>query len=340
MGGFGFPFVNYANNLQMDERITKYFGGELSEKERIKLLQEREYNEDLKKEFAAYQNVEAIASLSVSAINTVKGEKSYTLFEKERKKKKILFYIKRTTGYAAAIILLIGGTWMISKSSIQETFTHTSAVQQELYVPPGQRARIVLPDGSTVWVNAGSTLLYPSFFNDERKVFLTGEAFFDVAKDTERPFIVSTESIDIMALGTQFDVYSYEKGDYTSTTLIEGSVKVYAKGKESEGTILSPNQRLLFENGSFRLEESADRDDLLWREGIYSFKKENMENIIKKLQLYYDVDIIIKDPRILKYEYTGKFRQRDGVMEILRIIQKIHQFRIDKNEELNTITIS
>ncbi len=324
----------------MDERITKYFQGELSEQERISLLLERENNEDLKKEFAAYQNIEAITLLSPSAISESKGQKGYALFERKLHTKKVHFYIKRAIGYAAAIIILIGGTWMITKNSIQEPLPQITAVQQELYVPAGQRARITLPDGTTAWVNGGSTLLYPSFFSDERKIFLTGEAFFDVAKDREKPFIVSTQSIDIMALGTQFDVYSYSKGDYTSTTLIEGSVKVYPTGKESEATILKPNQRLLFENGLFKLEESIDMDDLLWREGIYSFKKENMENIINKLQLYYDVDIIIKDPRILKYEYTGKFRQRDGVMEILRIIQKIHKFKIDKNEELNRITLS
>lgn len=324
----------------MDERITKYFQGELSETERIKLLKERESNEDLKKEFAAYQNVDAVTLLSPSAINATKGRKGYAQFEKERKKKKLQFYVKRAIGYAAAIIILVGGTWMISRMTIQETEPQIIAVQQELFVPAGQRARITLPDGTTAWVNAGSTLLYPSFFGEERKVSLMGEAFFDVTKDDGKPFVVSTESIDIMALGTQFDVYSYPKGDYISTTLIEGSVKVYPTGKESEGTILSPNQRILFENGIFRLEKSIDKDELLWKEGIYSFKKENMENIIKKLQLYYDVDIIIKDPRILKYEYTGKFRQRDGVMEILRLIQKIHKFKIDKNEELNRITLS
>jgi len=83
-----------------------------------------------------------------------------------------------------------------------------------------------------------------------------------------------------------------------------------------------------------------DKDKLLWKDGIYSFKKERMSAIIKKLELYYDVEIIVKDTAIYNYEYTGKFRQRDGVAEILRIIQKIHQFKIYQNEELNRITLS
>jgi len=83
-----------------------------------------------------------------------------------------------------------------------------------------------------------------------------------------------------------------------------------------------------------------DPDELLWREGIYTFKRQKLGRIIEKLELYYDVKIVVKDPEILDYEYVGKFRQRDGVMEILHLIQRIHNFKIKKNDELNQIVLS
>jgi ferric-dicitrate binding protein FerR (iron transport regulator) len=213
-----------------------------------------------------------------------------------------------------------------------------TAVWQELYAPAGQRARITLPDGSTVWLNAGSTLRYPSVFTGERKVHLAGEAFFDVARDAAKTFVVATASLEIVALGTQFNVYSYPGAEYASASLVEGSVEVRSPGRP-DGTVLVPNRQIVYANGQFRTED-FDRDLLLWKEGIYTFREENLEKIIGRLKLYYDVDIVTANPHILQYRYTGKFRQRDGVMEILRIIQKIHRFKIQKDEDLNRITLS
>ena len=135
-------------------------------------------------------------------------------------------------------------------------------------------------------------------------------------------------------------MYSFPKSSVQHTILVDGMVKIYKSGSEPDGIVLTPNHQLFYENGSFRLEAFNDNDVLLWKEGIYSFKNERLDAIINKLELYFDVDIIIKSPSILKKEYTGKFRQKDGVMEILRIIRKIHPFKIEKNDELNQITLS
>ena len=187
--------------------------------------------------------------------------------------------------------------------------------------------------------DAGSRLSYPSFFTNERKVFLSGEGFFDVAKNETSPFIVSTQTIDVKAIGTRFNVFSYPDGDYTGVFLQEGKVKAYFPSEEAKGIVLLPEQYLVQKDG--RLELSVmDSDELLWREGIYTFKKQKLGNIIKKLELYYDVEIVVSDPEILRYEYVGKFRQRDGVMEILRVIQRIHGFKIRRHEEENRIVLS
>lgn len=322
----------------MDERITKYFGGELSEAERIGLLKERETDPKLKEDFATIQNLRAITYLSADCADSTEGEKKYTAIKKKTTRKNIRLISRRIAGYAAAMAVTFMITWMITDRP--ESLPQIAGIEQELYVPAGQRARITLPDGSSAWLNAGSRLYYPSVFGKERKVRLEGEGFFEVAKDADKPFIVAAADIEIKALGTQFNVYNYAKADFVSATLTEGSIVVYPAGKENEGQLLSPNQRLIVENGKFTLEKVMDADELLWKEGIYSFRKERMQDIIKKLELYFDVEIVVNNPRILEYEYTGKFRQRDGILEILRIIQKIHHFKIDNDKDISLITLS
>ncbi|MDR1403688.1 MAG: FecR domain-containing protein [Tannerellaceae bacterium] len=323
---------------RMDERIIKYFNRELSEEERILLLKELEKDAVLKNKMLNCQNIRAASVLSSENIDLQAGYEGYKHFCRRRLKGAIFYRVKMTAGYAAVVAFMIVVTWKIARSD-QKIIEQTIS-RQELFVPSGQRARITLADGSTVWLNAGSTLLYPSSFEKERKVELMGEAYFDVVKNPDKAFIVSTKWIDIEALGTQFNVKSYPKSESASTALVDGSIKVYKPDAASEGIVLSPNQQLFYENGRFRLLASMDKDELLWKDGVYSFKKERLDVIVKKLELYYDVEIVVKAPGILKYEYTGKFRQRDGVMEILRIIQQIHNFRIDMDKDLNRITIS
>lgn len=152
-------------------------------------------------------------------------------------------------------------------------------VTQKLSVPAGQRAHIVLPDGSKVWVNAGSTLTYPSIFGEERRVKLNGEAFFEVAKGT-LPFIVSTGKVDIKALGTQFNVFNYPSEELT-VALLEGSVRVYHPEQEQQGVLLSPEQQLTATaNGRF-LVGSITKDPIIWKDGLYAFDKQKLKDILK-----------------------------------------------------------
>ena len=323
----------------MDEQIINYFLGKLTEDEQLELLRERELNTETKETFSYYQNLMAVLSLSSGLTDNEKALHKLRLFKRRKQAKKVKRTIYRYIGYAAAISLTIVSTWFLTthNNNSQESI---SVGQQELYVPVGQHARITLPDGTVAWLNAGSTLTYPSIFGEERKVSLTGEAYFDVAINEECPFVVATEAINIKALGTQFNVSSYPRATYKNIILVEGSVRIYKPDAESEGIILAPNQQLFYENGVFHRELFSDENVLLWKDGVYSFKNEKLDAIINKLELYFDVDIIIECPSLLEKEFTGKFRQKDGVMEILRIIQKIHPFNLKINEELNQITLS
>lgn len=319
----------------MDNKIIQYYQGELTQAERLELLKEAFTNPILKQKLIEYQHLQSLFELSPQTIDAKQGASLYIQFIKSIQRQKHIHMLILFMRYAAVASLLIISTWMISTS---RQVTPSLIAQQELYVPAGQRARLTLPDGSKVWLNAGSTLSYPSVFESERRVFLSGEGCFEVAKNANAPFIVSTSSIDIKALGTTFDVFSYPKADYMSVYLKEGSVKAYYANAESKGVVLSPNQRLIQQKGQFRV-ESVPSDQLLWRDGIYTFNKQKLGDILRLLELYYDVTILVKEPTILEYEYTGKFRQRDGVMEILRVIQRIHKFKISKDEGTNQILL-
>ena len=323
----------------MDNRIIKYYAGELDKTERTALLQEAFSNQELKKQMMEYQQLESLMQLSSDNKNELLGKRSLLTFIKARqgeKRRRLFLGIMR---YAAVIAACAFSTWWITHSMLTDSMPTedvTLSAIQELTVPAGQRAQLVLPDGSKVWVNAGSILTYPSVFGEERRVALTGEAYFKVAKG-QKPFIVSTGKIDVKVLGTEFNVFNYP-AEPLEVSLFEGSVRVYKPDQESTGVVLQPNQQLIEKDGQMVIQTLSD-DAIMWKDGLYAFNKEKMKDILKKLELYYEVKIIVKNPTILEYEYTGKFRQWDGLMEVLRIIQKIHPFKIEKKENTNEIIL-
>ncbi|MDD3556211.1 MAG: FecR domain-containing protein, partial [Proteiniphilum sp.] len=229
-------------------------------------------------------------------------------------------------------------TFFLTRALILQS--NATAEMNTLYVPAGQRAQLTLHDGTQVWLNARSTLTYPARFSrNRREVSVVGEAYFDVAENREKPFIVTTQQLTMEVLGTEFNVFSYPDAGYTQTALVEGSLKVSETGKKSQPVLLSPNQQVTYSDNKIRLEKLSNPEYLLWRDGIYAFENERLIDIIEKLELYYDITIKVEDPEIFNVRYTGKFRQRDGIDEILHILQKIQSFSIERDRERNLIRL-
>lgn len=322
----------------MEEILHSYFQDELSLEKRVELLRQVASDASLKQQFVEMKNLYALATLSGQASDPDKSRGSYHLFMRKNRRKRVIQLALKYSGYAAAIITLILSTYWLTLNSVQKDY---EGRMQSLHVPAGQRLRFELQDGTSVWLNAHSTLTYPTHFSDkERKVAIIGEAFFDVAKDPDRPFIVSSQGVNMEVLGTVFNVYSYPEAGYMQTSLLEGKLKVYPKNKEPDGIFLYPNQQVTIDERETRVDTITNTAHFLWTEGIYSFHNEPLSSILRKLELYFDIKIIVKDPTINTWEYTGKFRQRDGIDEILRIINKIHKFKIERDEENNTIILS
>lgn len=322
----------------MEEKIPKYFSGDLGQSDTSELLNELKANELLQEEFIHMQNLYALTHLSKFSKNNSEGRKSFRVFLQQVKTRKRQKVIRLIMQYAALALVLIASTFFITQyflSGIDHESINT------LVVPAGQRAQLTLQDGTSVWLNAQSTLTYPARFSGKtRRVTVSGEAYFDVAEDSKKPFIVSTQNIEMKVLGTQFNVYSYPGASSIKTDLIEGSLLVYSKLSPNTSVMLKPKEQIVIKNEQIFVQKTQSSDYFLWKEGIYTFENERLLDIIEKLQLYYDVKIIVKDPEIFNVHYTGKFRQRDGIDEILGIIQKIQRFNVQKDIENNVITIT
>ncbi|MCD7940033.1 MAG: DUF4974 domain-containing protein [Bacteroides intestinalis] len=321
----------------MDERVQQYFREELTPAERLAFLREVEANASLKEEFMEFQNMHALMSLSSYAEDKEESKEGYMRFLWMKKKKQARDFIIASMKYAAVLICIVLSTYWVSTRCINPFML--GAEMNTLYVPAGQRARITLQDGTMVWLNAQSTLTYPSHFIDKnRRVSLIGEGYFEVAKDTEKPFIVSVSQVEMTVLGTKFNVYSYPDAGYTQTSLLEGSLLV-SSVRSGTQIVLKPEEQVTVRDGRMMLGKIKHPDAFLWKEGIYSFDDEPLGDIARKLELYYDVKIIIKTPRLADIRYTCKFRQRDGIDEILQLISKVHKFKIMKDKENNIITL-
>lgn len=283
--------------------------------------------------YIGYRNLSASFSLKETPGDRTEGEAAYAGFVASRRRKAFKRIFTRAAGYAAAVILAAAATWVVTDWYADGKGMLSADTANTITAPWGQRAQVSLSDGTAVWLNSGSTISYPSrFAGRRREVKVTGEAFFDVAHDSKRPFVVSTDQLDIKVLGTRFNVLAYPGGE-TAVSLVEGRVEVTAHGMDSDPVNMTADDRLSYSGGRMKLDHGFDHDDLLWREGLHSFRGETLQQIAQNLERYYNVQIVIRNPEVAGYRYSGKFRQKDGVSEILRILQKIHGFNIVKDEE-------
>jgi ferric-dicitrate binding protein FerR (iron transport regulator) len=190
-----------------------------------------------------------------------------------------------------------------------------------LSTPMGGEYQLVLPDGSKVWLNSGSTLKFPtSFIGKERIVELKGEAYFDITKNSKMPFLVRTNNaMDIKVLGTQFNVMAYDDEKNINTTLIEGSVEVL---KGSGKTMLKPGQEAILNRGSGNIKVApADLEQAIaWKNGYFIFYNENIESIMRKVSRWYNVDIVYQG-NLSNKDFVGTISRNKNVSELLKMLE-------------------
>lgn len=196
--------------------------------------------------------------------------------------------------------------------------------------PRGGQYQVNLPDGTKVWLNAGSSLNYPTVFaSNGREVQLKGEAYFEVAKRTingERvPFMVKTATQVVEVLGTHFNINSYENEADTKTTLLEGAVKVRPVSSSAQnneaGKILKPGEQSLLKGTSIKVSEVDTEEALAWKEGLFMFDNENLESIMRKVSRWYDVEVVFQDNGLMTKDFSGTVSRFGNVSQVLKKIE-------------------
>ena len=230
------------------------------------------------------------------------------------------------TGKGKSHILYAGGKLTYAKKE-----KAAELVYNELEVPVAGECSLVLDDGTQVWVNADSRLKYPvQFVGEERKVFLEGEAYFIVAKDS-LPFVVSTSRGDIRVLGTTFNVKSYDEEIAMQATLVEGKVLVAQGQKEME---LAPGEQGTVKDAGIMAKRAVDVDEFVgWRKGIYVFKKQPLEDIMRDLSRWYGVSVFFQNEGLKQVSFTGNLKRYDNINEFLDVLQRTGdvKYRINNN---------
>lgn len=230
------------------------------------------------------------------------------------------------TGKGKSHILYAGGKLTYAKKE-----KVAELVYNELEVPVAGECSLVLDDGTQVWVNADSRLKYPvQFVGKERKVFLEGEAYFIVAKDS-LPFVVSTSRGDVRVLGTTFNVKSYDEEVAMQATLVEGKVLVAQGQKEME---LAPGEQGTVTDAGIMAKQAVDVDEFVgWRKGIYVFKKQPLEDIMRDLSRWYGVSVFFQNEGLKQVSFTGNLKRYDNINEFLDVLQRTGdvKYRINNN---------
>lgn len=201
----------------------------------------------------------------------------------------------------------------------------------------GGQYQIVLPDGTKVWLNAASSLTYPVMFSgDKRIVKLSGEGYFEVAKNKAMPFHVETAIQDVEVTGTHFDVNGYQDEGAIKTTLLEGSVNVHSMGKLKK--IVPGEQALVFANAAAIEVKNVDTDEeTAWKNGLFQFNNSSLKSILSQLERWYDIKV---DNTNLPFKhYNGMVPRSANLSEVLKMLELTGdiKFQIDQNRTLKVI---
>jgi len=315
----------YNAKSNLDCLLRKYHKGtaDVEEfKELIKQLNasnDEEIRESLQLQWKDFDSSEDLPESKISAI--------YDAISKKTGKQQSLL-LKNWQKIAAAILLLIvSGTtflYLHQQQSFKQMAMQTFTIKSDNVGKSG----ITLPDGTTVLLNAHSSLQYGQDFGQKKRVVtLKGEGLFDVSHDTGHPFIVKTQNMDIQVLGTLFNVYVYENKNTQEVSLLRGHVRVSSKKAPFQVLELNPNQKIVMDRrtGKMTVESAKNGVENSWAQKTLVFKHESMQNIILALERKFNVSIEVQNSQFLKDTYTGTFDD-SNIKSILDVLQMSYHF--------------
>jgi ferric-dicitrate binding protein FerR (iron transport regulator) len=287
------------------------------------------------------------------------GEDVPLYLPEEIRRKGVYRLLWPMVGIAAAVVLVF---FISRRPEVVKNEPVQQVAENTISTKPGSKSKIQLPDGSQVWLNADSRITYnESFRGPFREVQVTGEAYFDVAKDKDHPFIIHANSIDVRVLGTSLNIRSYSNEKNTEAVLIRGSIEVTLRSSPDKKIILQPNDKLVVQNGkaivvkgmpAVQKYEDAPvmtlgkahmqpKDtvamDILWVKNKLSFDKETLDDVARKIERWYAVKVSISDERLKHTEYSAVFED-ESLRQVMEALRMTGNFRYSISKREVTIT--
>ena len=252
--------------------------------------------------------------------------------EQENQKKQEVFKLRSVLRYAAAIVgvmVLAAGLAYWFRNKAEELVVASAA--------HGQVREMLLPDGTKVWLNQSSVLKYPrAFEGKERHVYLDGEAYFEVARNHEKPFMVKSPAMDVRVLGTSFNIKCRPDNSFAETTLIEGEVEVKDKSDKGRITLL-PGQKAVLNRVTGRMQ--VKQMEIVWHNDLIPFEKSSIFQIAAALERFYGVKIILSPDVDSTNTYSGVLKKKDNIESVLNSLRNSIPFNYKKVDD-NNIFIS
>jgi transmembrane sensor len=234
-------------------------------------------------------------------------------------KPRYFIHVLRAVAAVAVLVLFVGGGYWFGNDRLIKQFADIS-----IEAPLGSRTKTYLPDGTLVWLNAGTKITYSQGFGvHDRKLELNGECYFEVTKNPELPFDVKTNNLTVRVLGTKFNFRDYTDEMEAKVTLLEGKVSLNNPMHAADNMCLFPNQQAVLdkERGTISISSVKAQRSSEWTLGLIFFNEEKLPDIAKELERYYNVKIVIADDSIRNLRFYGNFtRTEQTIQEVLGVL--------------------
>ncbi len=322
---------------RFDKLFPEYFSGGLSNEDRISMDLWR--NASPENELHYLDSVKAWESMTL--LREMENFNSFEALQKVNGRIKSSGSPRwvNVVKLAAAVFLLpllAYSIYLTQKNITLKKMMEEHVVMQTITSRQGMVSQFLLADGTKVWLNSNSELQFPSYFTgDFREVKLKGEAYFEVTKNKHQPFRVHADDLNVEVFGTSFDVANYQDEKVSEVILVEGKVGLSAKqGDNMKQGFLQPGQRGVYseKTGKIVTDEVLVEKYIAWRDGNLIFRDDKMEEVVKRLSRWFNVEIVINDPEIKGYIYKANFRNEnlEQVLNLLKISAPIDYRTTDR----------
>lgn len=332
------------NTYIIEQILPRYCSGEATVEE-CRLVEEWIKQSDENYRIAKQIHALYLATDTMQVVSKVDTEKALSSVcqkmskSRERSKVTLVTWLQRVAAILFIPLLIAFGIQNLKPRPVE------IAQMIEVKTNPGMTTTVHLPDGSIVYLNSESKLSYPSSFEkDKRRVTLQGEAFFEVKKEPEHGFVISTpHETKIEVLGTSFNVEAFEKDAFVSTTLIDGKVRFdYMKNQHPTAVLMKPGQKLTYDSSSslVQLVETNGASEIAWKDGKIVFQATPLPEALRMLEKRFNVVFVLSNDRLRKEAFTGSFSNQrlERILEIFKISSNIKWRYLDTEDIKNEKT--